>query len=158
MDRILDALVFAPAEALFEAASDIEGSADRGRQRIGQQLSNAKVLGQMAVTFGSREVGKRAGDFLSQFTKSPLHAQPEAATPSEAPRTPQKAPKDPVAPRGAVDHVIPGYDDLSASQVVRLLDGLEDFELEEISTYERVGRSRVTIMNRIAQLQADTER
>jgi hypothetical protein len=48
---------------------------------------------------------------------------------------------------------IPGYDSLSASQVVPRLAGLDPEELELVRKYEIAGRGRRTILSRIAQLQ-----
>ena len=48
---------------------------------------------------------------------------------------------------------IPGYDSLSASQVVQRLAGLAPPELEAVRTYEAAGRGRRTILTKIAQLQ-----
>lgn len=48
---------------------------------------------------------------------------------------------------------IPGYDSLSASQVVPRLAGLDPEELELVRKYELAGRGRKTILSRIAQLQ-----
>lgn len=48
---------------------------------------------------------------------------------------------------------IPGYDSLSASQVVPRLAGLAGDELEAVRAYESGKRARKTILNRIAQLQ-----
>ena len=50
---------------------------------------------------------------------------------------------------------IPEYDNLSASQVVPRLDGLTADELEAVRRYERKHRHRKTILNRVAQLQAE---
>jgi hypothetical protein len=49
---------------------------------------------------------------------------------------------------------IPGYDSLSASQVVPRLEGLEPDELEAVRRYEEATRGRKTILSKIAQLQA----
>src|SRR4051794_1996341 len=51
------------------------------------------------------------------------------------------------------DLAIPGYDSLSASQVVQRLAGLAVDELEAVRTYESATRGRKTILSRIAQLQ-----
>jgi hypothetical protein len=51
---------------------------------------------------------------------------------------------------------IPGYDLLSASQVVQRLAGLSPEELEEVRAHEASHRGRKTILTRIHQLQADT--
>jgi hypothetical protein len=51
------------------------------------------------------------------------------------------------------DLAIPGYDALSASQVVQRLDGLAAGELEAVREYETATRGRRTILSKIAQLQ-----
>ena len=48
---------------------------------------------------------------------------------------------------------IPGYDSLSASQVVQRLAGLSQDELAAVGAYERAHRGRRTILNRVSQLQ-----
>jgi len=53
---------------------------------------------------------------------------------------------------GAVDLAIPGYDSLSASQVVRRLDGLGPRELDAVYRHESAGRRRRTILHRAQQL------
>ncbi len=48
---------------------------------------------------------------------------------------------------------IPGYDSLSASQVVQRLAGLSAAELEAVKAYEAGNRGRRTVLARIGQLQ-----
>ncbi|MGH9157332.1 MAG: hypothetical protein ACRD1K_16175, partial [Acidimicrobiales bacterium] len=56
---------------------------------------------------------------------------------------------------GAVaDLAIPGYDSLSAPQVVARLDGLSVEELEAVRAYESGTRGRRTVLGRVSQLQA----
>ncbi len=50
---------------------------------------------------------------------------------------------------------IPGYDSLSASQVVQRLAGLSREELAAVGAYEEAHRGRRTILNRVNQLQGD---
>ena len=47
---------------------------------------------------------------------------------------------------------IPGFDTLSASQVVQRLDGLSRSELVAVRTYETSTRGRRTILSRVDQL------
>jgi len=47
---------------------------------------------------------------------------------------------------------IPGYDSLSASQVVQRLEGLSPPELEEVRAHEAAHRQRRTILHRVEQL------
>jgi hypothetical protein len=48
--------------------------------------------------------------------------------------------------------VIPDYNELSASQVVERLDGLQRDELDAVRAYEEEHRSRRTILFKIEQL------
>lgn len=52
------------------------------------------------------------------------------------------------------DLAIPGYDSLSASQVVQRLAGLSKDELEAVGAYESAHRARRTILTRVNQLKA----
>lgn len=65
----------------------------------------------------------------------------------------EAAPAAPV--RSRADLSIPGYDTLSASQVVQRLAGLSPDELEDVRDYESGTRGRRTILSKIAQLQSD---
>ncbi len=49
---------------------------------------------------------------------------------------------------------IPGYDSLSASQVVQRLEGLSAAELEDVRAHEAAHRQRRTILHRVEQLLA----
>ena len=57
------------------------------------------------------------------------------------------------AVRSRADLAIPGYDTLSASQVVQRLAGLSADELEAVRDYESGTRGRRTILSKITQLQ-----
>ena len=68
------------------------------------------------------------------------------------------APRNESAPKGGLHDdalAIPGYDSLSASQVVQRLAGLSVPELEAVRAYEEASRSRRTILSKVSQLQAD---
>lgn len=63
-------------------------------------------------------------------------------------------PASAAAVRSRADLSIPGYDTLSASQVVQRLAGLSPEELEDVRDYETGTRGRRTILSKIAQLQS----
>jgi hypothetical protein len=93
-------------------------------------------------------------------------AAPERPRPAPAPpappatSTPTPAAEPPVPPDAAwkaevfekVALPIPDYDELSASQVVERLEGLDRDSLEAIRRYETDHRGRNTILGKIAQL------
>jgi len=201
---VLDLLVYAPTGLVLTALEDLPELAARGRTSVERQLRTAKAVGQLAVTFGRRDlqgrlerlVGGRGGQRATGGPTTTVAAPPatdERAVPdptaTEAPGSPdQGAVPDPTAPApwhpatpadapateapvapllgtrsrpvpaaprataGQADLAIPGYDTLSASQVVRRLEGLGRSELETVSRYEAATRNRRTILHRADQL------
>jgi hypothetical protein len=82
------------------------------------------------------------------------HARSEpAAAPSASAASPPagKSTSASTAPKAATLG-IPDYDELSASQVVQRLDGLQAGELDAVRSYEEAHRSRRTILYKIEQL------
>ena len=80
----------------------------------------------------------------------PLVAEPPAAHPGPDPTV--LATEPPAAATDAAQLAIPGYDTLSASQVVQRLPGLSPDELEAVRLHEVAGRSRKTVLLKVAQL------
>jgi len=78
-------------------------------------------------------------------------AKATSTTPKARATAPKSAPAEPTAAPAADQLPIPGYDTLSASQVVPRLDALLPGELEAVRAYESANRGRRTILNRIAQ-------
>jgi hypothetical protein len=112
------------------------------------QLNNARVVGQLVVTAGRRQLERLIGDLTAH--EEPADAEAPAAAPERA--TPARRPVR-AAPDGALDGLaIPDYRALSASQVVRRLDGLGQDELEAVYRYEAATRGRRTILHRAQQL------
>ena len=125
----------------------------KGRARIELQLRNAHFLGRFVVDHGRRDLDRRMG--------RPGPAPAPAAAPDE-PSVPPTGEVSPVGPRAVppaggfapapADLAIPDYDTLSASQVVRRLDGLGHKELEAVYRHEAATRGRRTIIHRAQQL------
>jgi hypothetical protein len=136
-ERTLDALVYAPAGLVLTALEDLPEMAAKGRARIEVQVRNAHLVGRMVVDHGLGGLlgGRRGG-----------------APPPDRP-TPQPSPSPaPVVRESASGLAIPDYDTLSASQVVRRLDGLGRRELEAVVRHESATRGRRTILHRAQQL------
>jgi hypothetical protein len=165
LERIIEAAVFAPLGIAAMLREELPKVVARGHQ----EANMAKAMGQFAVTMGRSELEKR----LKQVAEGPAPTRASAPKPAPAaqptpPATPPApaAPSTPTAPappvaatngsavtvHDAQSLAIPGYDSLSASQVVERLAGLNREELEAIGSYESAGRGRRTILNRVAQL------
>ena len=104
------------------------------RQRIENQVRVAHWIGEMAVTMGRREIGKRLSSVVSK--PSPVEPAARAAT--------AKAP--------SAHPPFDGYDDLPATEVIALLGRLPRADLTLIRDYESAGRARSTILHRIDAL------
>lgn len=151
LDWVMDRLVYGPYGALTELTLNPTEAAEGGRRRLEQQVRNARFLGEMTMTQGSRELKRRVSDLLgSRGGPTPATASsagaPSAKPAGQAPTTPKGPRPDPI------DHILEGYDDLSASQVVKLLDSLSIEELQTVSAYEIATRGRRTIATRAGQL------
>jgi hypothetical protein len=165
LDAALDVFVYAPIGFLLDAREVVPKLAERGKG----QVALARLFGRYAIARGQAEAdrlirsNKSAASPTAPPTPTPepetrpaaaratrARAKSTTATRATTARKAKAAPK----PGTASSLAIPGYDTLSASQVVPRLDALRPAELEAVRAYEAAHRGRRTILNRIAQLQA----
>ena len=166
-EQLLDVLVYAPLGFLLEARDLLPKLADKGRQRMGGQVTVARMIGELDVRQGQKRAERAFQRFREQqgWTSSAPPQPPADAPPANGHSAPAPGPSTggtvPVtghpaaASTGVPDAAalaIPGYDTLSASQVVPRLEGLSPDELEAIRAYEEATRARKTVLTRIDQL------
>jgi hypothetical protein len=177
LEAALDVFVYAPIGFAFDAREVVPKLVERGRN----QVALARLFGRYAMRRGQAEAERilndrraaapaPAGDARATAdvdtdvdpTDAPTVAPlvppaPAKAAPATAPTAPTGSKKK-AAPKargaGVKKLPIPGYDSLSASQVIPRLDALRPRELEAVREHEAANRARRTILNRIAQLQA----
>jgi hypothetical protein len=153
---------------------------DRRGTELGTRVTSARSLGEVAVAFGvplvRERVQTRVDDVLGRTNRTttatgPSPApEPVAEVPEPSPpitfntrvhATPESIVSTPpvngdAAMNGdapvSADLPIPGYDALSASQVVERLSGLGRDELDAVHAYEAAHRQRRTILGKIEQL------
>jgi len=182
IDNVVELALYAPLGLALTARDHLPDLIARGRQQVTSQVMLARMMGQYAIKEGEKDLRNRV-DGLSQ-TLSDLGILPEPsptrAPASSAPSVPTPPPEVEVDLPGAssattangssngssngstatgtvrsrADLSIPGYDTLSASQVVQRLAGLSPEELEAVRDYEAGTRGRRTILSKIAQLQS----
>ncbi len=173
VERAVELFVFAPLGAALSvcdaAPSIIKTAVARGRAEVdkrqgevAQRMTTARSLGQVAIAFGvpmlRQKVSARLGE--ARARAEDLVARPEPAAPTaplaSAPIPRPTIVREPVeVPEYAPDRdelPIPGYDALSASQVVERLAGLGRDELDAVHAYEAAHRQRRTILGKIEQL------
>jgi len=180
VDQVLDLVVFAPLGLAMTARTQLPEMVAKGRSQVENQLTMARFIGQFAVKQGKGELEKRVKAYTDRPppgeagpTSAEADAEPEpehavdvtlpvtvlaepaaepTAEPAAEPTADPAAEPAAAAPRPA-DLAIPGYDALSASQVVQRLAGLAAEELEQVRRYEAATRGRKTVLTKISQLQ-----
>ena len=173
IQQALDVLVYAPVGAALSARDELPRFIAKGRERVQGQLTLAKMFGQFAVAQGQREAQKALERLREQAIEQATRLAGTASTPSPSPPRPSRDASQTGAAAAAVrsagatngsgprpdappaaDLAIPGYDSLSASQVVQRLAGLSTSELEAVRRYETATRGRRTILSKVSQLQS----
>lgn len=150
--RTLETCIFAPVGVAMNIAEDLPGLINKGRDRVEQEISNARVAGEYVVGRFQRRLSAR----LERLLDSGAGAGP-AAPAKKGPTTPKAAapaarPAPDAADAATLGAALADYDTLSASQVVRRLEGLGPDELRAVQRYESATRHRRTILNRANQL------
>jgi hypothetical protein len=163
LQRLLDLTVFGPAGLAITIGEEFPKLVEKGRHRVEGQVHTARLVGQFAVQMGRQKVESwtaGAGAGADRATPASSSAAAHDAAPETVPETapePTAGPVPSVTGNGRVHgtHLaIPGYDSLSASQVVQRLDGLSSAELEEVRAHELASRRRRTVLSRVDQLLA----
>ncbi len=149
-EKLLDTFVYVPAGLALSVADELPRLAARGRDRFGVRVSSARAVGRFAVKAGHAELVRRSDGWFNRSDR----VRSSAGDPSPAATTGERPPSAGGAHTGAAPSVvtsraatpsartgpgrgpvnghipsvgalsIPGFDTLSASQVVQRLDGL----------------------------------
>jgi hypothetical protein len=183
LEQLLDVALYAPLGLALSARERLPELAERGRREIDSRVPAARFVGQMVLDQGSKEVKKRVDDLprrvkevltgLGLLAASTLLDDDQSPGPDDdgepasapVPAVPATNAVEPVVPpivvpvadapdAEAASLPIPGYDTLSASQVVQRLPGLSADELDAVSTYEAARRARKIVLLKAAQLRA----
>lgn len=133
--------------------------------KINERLRQAHGTGHLAIAFGVPILQRKAAEKVAAARTRPAPGPARAPAPASshdgtaAAPTPQRSSsQEPIVTTitevVAADLAIPGYDTLSASQVVECLAGLDDAAREMVRAYEAGNRGRRTILGKLDQLQA----
>jgi hypothetical protein len=150
--RTLDLCIFAPVGVAMNIIEDLPGLIDKGRERVEQEISNARLAGEYVVGRFQRRLSAQLDTLLhSSDGPTPETAEePDGGAVSASPSPARPAPD--AADAATLGAALADYDTLSASQVVRRLEGLGPEELRAVQRYESATRHRRTILNRASQL------
>ena len=157
IDQALDLLVYLPIGFVFELPRSIPRFIERGRRELHANGRLTEPTGSLDPRYRLDRAQAHAVSTLRALgvlshsePAGPAAAEPDGAV-TEAPTLVAVT-----APVEAIDPdtlAIPGYESLSASQVMPRLESLSADELEQVRRYEQDNRARKTILNKVAQLQ-----
>lgn len=180
IERAVELLVYAPIGLAMFAKDTMptflkmfvsrgQTEVTKHRRTAEQQAGQYRTIGHFAVKYGGPEVQRRAGGALDSVRKvaedtlgtiaAAAATKPIVSNPRPTPyAAPSSRPAPVASAPGAADTPdlgalpIPGYDLLSATQVIERLEGLSQPDLIAIRAYEITHRARTTILGKISQL------
>jgi hypothetical protein len=150
--RTLDLCVFAPVGVAMNITEDLPGLIGKGRDRVEQEISNARVAGEYVLGRFQRRMTARLDSLRHSDDRAAPESPRRAAPTAPAAAPPAARPAPDAADAATLGAALADYDTLSASQVVRRLEGLGPEELRAVQRYESATRHRRTILNRASQL------
>ena len=107
---------------------------------------------------GKKSSSKKASSkqSTSKQSTSKKASSKKAASKKASPK-PSTSKKSPAKPKAVVeaDLALASYGSMPASQIVKRLDSLSAAQLENVRVFEQANRRRVTVLNRIRQIQRD---
>jgi len=140
IEKVLDIVVYAPVGLALQLRSDVDTFLASGRTQVSERVQVARWIGEMAVTYGRRELEKR----LAAASASPPAVATNVGVRVVEPLAVVEAP--------TLGPPFDGYQSLAATQVVQLLGRLTSEDLAAIRIYEAANRARRTILAKIDQL------
>ncbi|MGA7757028.1 MAG: hypothetical protein WBL31_14345 [Ilumatobacteraceae bacterium] len=129
-------------------------------ERVRREIVLARFIGKLAVDQGVRELRSRVDELVGGAGASPDDVAPDEVDPipDDVDAIDPAEESDDPGPQTHVDVAslaLADYDQLPASDIVALLEGLEPAERSAIEAYERAGRHRRTILGKLDQLRGE---
>jgi len=170
--EVLDRLVFQPIGLLSAVLKALPNAAEEGRRVVEGPMQTAKFVGDMAAGVVKARYGAQLGEMEARFrgvrdvvehTTDSVIKEARARVSDTMPGRPRgdrneerssatkgtdpEAPSEPLSVGG-----IPGFDGLTAAEVMARLDDLSDAQLAEVESYELAHRRRRTVLAKISKL------
>jgi len=142
--QLLNLFLYAPLGLLARGSEEYPDLVKRGRANA----TNARAVGSFALSMGNTKAKARMAEAESHFGEF-LRIISASADKKMNPVSKDVHVGEVLT---SVNDIIADYDTLSASVIVKSLANLDSPSLTRLEDYERVGRNRVTVLNRISQL------
>lgn len=114
-------------------------------ERIKQDVRNARVIGEFTVKIGAQKLPGLIWAFISKardsvYPESVLRVRPEENDYAA------QAPVTPITPATRASEPCDGYDLLTGTQIVELLQSVNEAEARDIHDYECTHRNRAVVI------------
>lgn len=114
-------------------------------ERIKQDVRNARVIGEFTVKIGAQKLPGLVWAFISKARDSVYPESVPRVRPEEKDSVAQ-APVIPVSPVTRASEPCDGYDLLTGTQIVELLQSVSEAEARDIHDYECTHRNRAVVI------------
>ncbi len=159
LGQLFQLMVFGPLGVALAVRDRLPELAAEGRAELDRQVRAARMIGTFAVTQARSEFDKRTAPrpqrpVAATAAESSTEAEPVAATAAESSTEAEPSAATAADSSRAIEPctLIPGFDELTAAEIVRRLAPLSVADRNVIADYEREHRNRRTILGRIEQL------
>lgn len=172
IDQLVDLFVYAPVGLLYEYNEVVPKLVRRGKSQV--QL--ARFVGKMAMGKNPIDLDKSVNtvadavargitDIGAAIGLAPPGQEPQGPPPPQPPppapiieaevvEAPDDDHRDDEAEKAAPRLPIARYDELTAKEIVSLLDDLDQDQLGRIRSHEEANRARKTVLGKLARLDA----
>lgn len=183
LETLVELFVYAPIGLLYEHAEVLPQLIKRGKsqvqlarvvgqmalkQNVGNKAGPTGQIGQLQVPVDAlagvaaqfiTEIGSAIGLAPPKTQEPPVDAEPDGGDETDlavdrGPSPDVPAHPAPVAPDQIDRLPIARYDDLTAREIIGLLDDLTMSQVARVGNYERAHRARKTVLAKVTRLQA----
>lgn len=160
-EQLIELLLYAPIGLLYEYQEILPKLVKRGKS----QVQIARIMGQMAVSRSQSDPARAVGDLATLASTIVAKVVTELGT--QIGLAPDKAPAEGQAPSaepGAVNDKVDAepqpakplpvarYDELTAREIIPLLEDLTTDQRERVAAHERSNRKRKTVLAKLDRL------
>ena len=142
VDQVLDLLVYAPIGFALEAKELLPQLADRGRGQVALMRLAGRMASQRVPDGDATDTMRHGVSVVLDGLSTLLGTDESASATTAAQATSSTLTTTP----------IPGYDEMTAREIVAVLAGRPSDELTMVLAYEQSNRGRSTVINRVEQL------
>lgn len=150
---IVEKVTGVPSAVTQRIADRVSESGVLDPKNLQQQVNAARMIGKMAVQFGSQKLAAKLQNLSTTVAAS---STPQTKPPENAEKATTTNTRDASVSSDSAATKLPidNYSSRTALEIIAELDGMNAEQLAQIAAFESVNRARRTIISKIDQLLA----